>query len=117
MKTIVKKVIRLETKRHDFDNDFAYIEVWRNHTLTDCYFAEKQYLWPDGSLKRGGLKYFYSNSSLNDVEKEIKTLNYSKFNGFDKLYYFDKDGEIQKIESDASESSTFKVEFTYGEKI
>ena len=62
-------------------------------------------------------KYFYSNSSLNDVEKEIKTLNYSKFNGFDKLYYFDKDGEIQKIESDASESSTFKVEFTYGEKL
>jgi len=53
VKTIVKNVIKLETKRHDFDNDFAYIEIWRNAALTDCYFAEKQFLWPDGSLKRG----------------------------------------------------------------
>lgn len=100
MKTIVKKVIRLETKRHDFDNDFAYIEVWRNNTLTDCFFAEKQYLWPDGSLKRGGLKYFYSNLETLDAEKEIKPLNYKRFELFNKLFYLDRDGSICPIDKD-----------------
>ncbi len=100
MKTIVKKSIKLETKRHDFDNDFAYIEVWRNNSLTDCYFAEKQFLWPDGSLKRGGVKYFYSRNSIGFIEKDIKPLNYNKFNCFDRLYYFDEDGEILQIDYD-----------------
>ncbi len=98
MKTILKKSIKLETKRHDFDNDFAYIEVWRNNILKDCYFAEKQYLWPDGSLKRGGTKFFYSPNADNFIEKEIKALNYLKFNCFDRLYYFDEDGEILQID-------------------
>ena len=97
-------MVRLETKRHDFDNDFAYIEVWRNHTLTDCYFAEKQYLWPDGSIKRGGLKYFYSSLGYIDPEKEIKPLNYSQFNGFDSLFYFDVDGSICQIDSESLDS-------------
>ena len=104
MKTIVKKVIRLETKRHDFDNDFAYIEVWRNNTLTDCYFAEKQYLWPDGSLKRGGLKYFYSPPSSADIEKEIKPLNFSEFSCFNRLFYLHGDGSILPIDSDIVDS-------------
>ncbi len=104
MKTIVKKVIKLETKRHDFDNDFAYIEVWRNNTLKDCYFAEKQYLWPDGSLKKGGVKYFYSNLDYCDPEKEIKPLNFSHFNGFDCLFYLDGDGSIRQINSESVNS-------------
>ena len=70
----------METKRHDFDNDFAYVEVWRNNTLKDCYFAEKQYLWPDGSLKRGGVKYFHSPLHGEEIEKETKPLNYLAFN-------------------------------------
>lgn len=104
MKTIVKKVIRLETKRHDFDNDFAYIEIWRNNTLTDCYFAEKQYLWPDGSVKRGGLKYFHS--SLDDeIEKEIKPINFDNFNLFNNLFYLDGDGNVHRIDCDNSSIS------------
>ena len=99
MKTIVKKVIRLETKRHDFDNDFAYIEVWRNSALKDCYFAEKQYLWPDGSLKRGGIKYFHSTLHGDEIEKEIKPLNYLRFNWFDRLFYFDEDGSVCQIDN------------------
>ncbi len=105
MKTIVKKVVRLETKRHDFDNDFAYIEVWRNSTLKDCYFAEKQYLWPDGSLKKEGTKYFHSPLHGGDIEKEIKPLNYSKFQWFDRLFYLDEDGNVQQIDSGGSSSS------------
>jgi len=108
VKTIVKKVIRLETKRHDYDNDFAYIAVWRNNTLTDCYLAEKQYLWPDGSLKLGGIKYFYSPLLGEEIEKEIKPLNCKLFNLFDRLYYFDEDGDICQIESEQTETSSIK---------
>ena len=114
MKTIVKNVIKLETKRHDFDNDFAYIEIWRNAALTDCYFAEKQFLWPDGSLKRGGIKYFYSSLHGDDVEKNIKSVNLEKFNWFDRLYYFDEEGEIQKIVCERTESSVFNERVVYG---
>ena len=59
MKTIVKKNICIETKKHDFENQFAYIETWHNAQLKDCYFAEKEYLWPDGTIKSGGRKYFF----------------------------------------------------------
>ena len=103
MKTIVKQVIKLETKRHDFDNDFSYIEVWRNNNLKDCFFAEKQYLWPDGSLKKGGIKYFYSTLNGEEIEKEIKPLNYKYFNLFDHLFYLDGDGDIRPIDSDTIE--------------
>ena len=102
MKTIVKKIVNLETKRHDFDNDFSYIEVWRNNNLKDCYFAEKQYLWPDGSLKRDGIKYFYSPNG-SEIEKEIKPLNYKYFNLFDRLFYLDRDGSICQINSETVE--------------
>ena len=98
MKTIVKKVVRLETKRHDFDNDFAYVEVWRNNTLKDCYFAEKQYLWPDGSLKLGGVKYFHSPLHGDEIEKEIKPLNYLNFKWFNRLFYLDEDGSVCQID-------------------
>lgn len=114
MKTIVKQVIKLETKRHDFDNDFAYVEVWRNNTLTDCYLAEKQYLWPDGSLKLGGIKYFYSPLHDEEIEKEIKPLNYKMFNSFSCLYYFDEDGDICQIESEQTEASSIREEVNCG---
>ena len=40
-------------------------------------------------LKKGGLKYFYSPLKQEDVEKEIKPLNYDTFKWFNRLYYFD----------------------------
>ena len=97
MKTIVKKKVTLETKRHDFDNEFAYIEQWRNSILTDCYFVEKQFLWPDGSVKQGGIKYFYSPLHGDEVDKKIKPLNYNKFKWFDRLYFINQQGEIERI--------------------
>ena len=105
MKTIVKKVVRLETKRHDFDNDFAYVEVWRNNTLTDCYFAEKQYLWPDGSVKRGGIKYFHSSLNGDEIEKELKPINLDNFKWFNNLFYLDGDGNVHQIDCDNSSIS------------
>ena len=99
VKTILKKTVNLETKRYDFDNEFAYIEQWRNTILTDCYFVEKQYLFPDGSIKAEGKKYFYSALSGDAVEKTIKIINLEKFNWFDKLYYIDEEGAIRSISS------------------
>ena len=115
MKTIVKKTIKFETKRHDFDNDFAYIEHWQNTTLKDCYFAEKQYLFPDGSLKIGGTKYFYSPFSGEDIEKEIKPVKLNNFKWFDRLFYINREGEICSInqKSDLEDSSPTRNEIDY----
>lgn len=96
MKTVLKKKIILETKRHDFDNQLAYIEVWQNTSLKDCFFAEKDFLFSDGSVKVGGTKYFYSPSVFGEVEKEIRSIKPAIFSSFESLYYIDVNGEILK---------------------
>lgn len=96
MKTIVKKELKIETKRHDFDNEFAYIETWHNTQLKDCYFVDKQFLWPDGTIKSGGKKFFFCNNP-ESPEKEIRCINYHKFTHFDHLYFFGENGEILNI--------------------
>ena len=98
MKTILKKTVSLETKRHDFDNEFAYIEKWRNTILVDCYFVEKEFLFPDGSVKGEGKKYFYSPLHGEEVEKEIKRVNLQTFNWFDRLYYINEEGDVCRID-------------------
>ena len=96
MKTIVKKELKIETKRHDFDNEFAYLETWHNSQLKDCFFVEKEFLWPDGTIKSGGKKYFFCNNP--DLpEKEIKCINYHSFKHFDHLSFFDENGQIINI--------------------
>ena len=109
MRTIVKKTITLETKRHDFDNEFAYIEVWSNANLKDCYFAMKDFLFPDGSIKKNGKKYFYSKYTGEDVEKEIKSIDCSSFKAFDKLYFYDEDGNV--VRRDGILASELEPEF------
>ena len=96
MKSIVRKKLSIETKRHDFDNQLAYIETWHNTQLKDCYFAEKEYLWPDGTIKSGGRKYFFCEDT-EDLRKEIKPLNYSSFKSFDSLYFLGENGQIVNI--------------------
>ena len=98
MRTIVKKTITLETKRFDFDNEFAYLEVWANAQLKDNYFAEKDALYPDGSLRKGEHKYFYCPYSGSDTEKEIKPIDYTKFTRFDRLFYYNDEGEVVRID-------------------
>ena len=84
----------METKRHDFDNEFAYIEQWRNTILLDCYFAEKEYLWPDGTVKGEGKKYFYSPLPEDEAEKVVKTVDLVGFQWFDQLYYINDEGSV-----------------------
>jgi len=105
VRTIVNKTITLQTKRHDFDNEFSYIEVWSNAHLKDCYFAEKDFLFPDGTIKNGGKKYFYSKYTGEDVEKEIRSLNYETFYSFDKLFYYDEDGNVIRIDGVLAEDT------------
>jgi hypothetical protein len=107
MKTIVKKTITFETKRFDFDNEFSYLEQWHNAHLKDCYFAEKEFLFPDGSIKRDGKKYFFSPYDGDEIEKEIKPINPLKFSFFDRLFYFDDDGGIVRIDGTPISQSKF----------
>ena len=97
MKTILKKTILLETKKFDFENEFSYLEQWSNGTIVNCFFAEKEYLYPDGTIKNGGKKYFFSKDKGEDICKKIKCLDYEIFTSFDKLFYTDEDGEIFNI--------------------
>jgi len=87
----------METKRHDFDNEFAYIEQWRNTILLDCYFAEKDSLFPDGTIKGDGKKYFYSNLPEDKAEKVVKSVDLYKFDWFDRLFYIDDEGKVRQI--------------------
>jgi hypothetical protein len=96
MKTIVRKTLTTETRRHDFDNEFAYVEVWLNSCLKDCYFAEKEFLYPDGTIKNGGIKYFFCNDSF-ETEKKIKNIKYNNFSSFENLYFYDQNGNIVNI--------------------
>lgn len=109
MKTIVRKQIILETKRHDFDNEFAYIEQWSNSQLKDCYFAEKRSLFPDGSLKKGYKKFFFSPYSGEQIEKEIKPVNCAGFRWFDKLYFLGEDGEIYRIDGKPAAEVDYQI--------
>ena len=111
MRTIVKKTIIQETKRHDFDNDFAYVEIWTNNHLKDNYFAEKAFLFPDGSLKKHAVKYFYSPYSGDEIEKEIEPVKYDKFNWFNKLYYFDEEGTILRIDGRIAAEIDYKQDY------
>jgi hypothetical protein len=110
MKTIVKKTITLETKKYDFDNEFAYIEQWSNSHLKDCYFAEKEFLFPDGSVKNEGKKYFYSPLSGSEIEKEIEAVDCLKFKWFDKLYFYNSEGEIIRIDGKPAEEVFYNFE-------
>lgn len=93
MKVISQNTLVLKTLRHDFNNDFAYIEQWVNHGLKDCFFAEKESLFPDGTLKPKCRKYFYC-PYMEEPEKTVKQVNTSTFNAFENLFYFDEEGDV-----------------------
>lgn len=98
MKTIYKKLTATQIKKYDFDNEFCYLEKRCNSVLTDCYFAEKEFLNADGSIKNGGRKYFYCEDQVN-LTKEVVSLDYENFLSFDSLYYFNENGVIVNIKN------------------
>ena len=99
MKVISQQTLTLKTLRHDFNNDFAYIEQWVNNGLKDCYFAEKESLFPDGTVKPMHRKYFYS-PFTDEPEKSVKQVNTHTFNAFENLFYYDDEGDVFCITDD-----------------
>lgn len=95
LKEIFSQTIKFTVYRFDFDNGYSYIEKKKNSRIDDCFFVEKEYLWPNGSVKPDGIKYFYSEDD-EDPEKTTKPINCLTFDEFDKLYYIDDEGRIQK---------------------
>jgi hypothetical protein len=96
MKTIVRKIIGIIIRRHDFDNEFSYLEIYYNGRLKDAFFAEKQFLLENGSLKNGVTKYFFCENERNP-EKNINKIDPLTFADFDALFYIDYDGFIKNI--------------------
>ena len=96
MKTIYKKLTATQIKKHDFDNEFAYLEKRCNSILKDCYFAEKEFLNPNGTIKDGGRKYFHCEDNVNPAKKVIP-VDYENFLDFEDLYYFNEKGIILNI--------------------
>ena len=91
VKTVLSKTIKLETKMHSFVNGWCYVENYRNGNLQDNFFAEKEDLFPDGSMKPNRPKYFYSRDG---EEKEVKKIDPLLFDGFGDLCFIDGCGSI-----------------------
>ena len=98
MKLILDKTLRLRTYLHDFENGFIYVENRENNTLKDCFFAFKGDVFPDGTLRTGKRKFFYSKESGEEIKKEVFTPDLARFEFFDKLYYVNLSGEITRID-------------------
>lgn len=97
LKEINRRTITYKVFRFDFDNELAYIEQRKNARLVDCYFAEKDGLWPDGSIKPGYNKYFFC-SNPDNVQKIVKPIDCLNFDFFNHLYYFDDNGKIFRVD-------------------
>jgi hypothetical protein len=48
---VLKRELRIEHWRIDWDNGWSYVEIRHNNRLHDNYFARNEFLFPDGSLK------------------------------------------------------------------
>ena len=59
--------------------------------LLKIVILQKNNIFPDGSLKIGGTKYFYSPLSGEDIEKEIKPVKLTNFKWFDRLFYINRE--------------------------
>jgi len=87
--------ITYRTYQFDFDNAFSYVEKRKNSAVYDCYLVETEELFPDGTVKPGGIKYFYCFDTEKTV-KNVKTINCLTFDGFDKLFFIDEMGECKR---------------------
>jgi len=110
MELIAKRTISHEVYRHVFEEfPMVYIEKYENNRLKDNYFAHKSDLWPDGSLRSGGIKYFYSNRNGTDIQKRVEKVNLAGFTFFDKLYFVDEHGDIRRIDNVLAEECDYNV--------
>lgn len=98
MKIVEKRQLTIQNLMHEFDG-FVYIEIWHNNRLHDNYFAFSGQVYPNGQVKAGAKKFFYSPYSLDEIQKEVVPVkNIESFNYFDKLYSINEEGEVIRID-------------------
>lgn len=99
MYTVLDRQVRYRTLRHDFDNDWAYLEQFENDRFVGCFFTKKGNLFPDGTPKSKMSVYYYiplvgvDEITLNDVDWTKVKFNrlgndIESFDYFDKLYSY-----------------------------
>lgn len=99
MKLVLDKTIRYKTYIHDFENGWVYVEKWINNSFKDSFFAEKTKVFPDGTLKSGGYKYFFSLPGEPVSKPKVMKIQCDKFRDFDHLYCIDMiSGDILDVE-------------------
>lgn len=109
MKLVLDKTIRYRTFIHEFDNLWIGVENWENARIKDSFFCLHGDLWPDGSLRTGKTKYFYSPYSGEDIVKEVKQID-PNFKWFDKLYFISPvTGEILRVDGKPAKDCFYNV--------
>ncbi len=105
----MKKLVLDKTTRYrTFVIDFGMwqgVERWENARLKDSFFCQAGDLWPDGSLRNGKTKYFFSPYSGEEIKKEVGPID-SNFKFFDYLYYHDEQGEIRRVDGTLAKQCT-----------
>lgn len=96
LKVVSARKVEYRTYQFDFDNGFSYVEKRANARVTDCYFAETDYLYPDGSVKKDGRHYFHCFDTA-EPEKEVRAINCLNFDDFDKLFFINDFGEVERL--------------------
>lgn len=97
MQLVLHRTVEYKTYTHDFGNGFVFVQNWANKTITDEFFVHYGDLYPDGSVKKGKKKYFYSPYDPPNATKEVGQVKVSKFKWFDRLFYVDGNGEVKNI--------------------
>lgn len=99
MKLILDKTIRIHNYIHDFENGWVYVLKMENSRAVDHFFADRSKVYPDGTLKKGGQKWFFSPPGF-DVCKGIDPIQPDRFNDFDHLYMINEFGEIVNVDGE-----------------
>ena len=100
MKVILSKTTTITHQVHHYDNGMAYVEYWHNARLKDAFFTLSSGLWPDGTVRPGYRKYFYSPTG----EKTNKTLAQLSGRAVEDFAYFEllrsitEDGKLLDFE-------------------
>ena len=101
MKLVCHRKVEYKTYVHDFENGFLYVEEWENNRLKDDFFVKQGDLYIDGSVKPDRVKYFYSPFDLPKAKKEVGNVKLKRFKYFDRLFFVNGDGVIERIKNKA----------------
>lgn len=98
MQLVLDKTIRYKTYICDFENGWVYVERHVNNSVKESFFAEKSKVFPDGTLKASGRKFFFSLPGQPIAKPKSMKIVCEKFKDFDFLYCVDEmSGEYMDV--------------------